>query len=242
MIGNRYFSIGVARGAHLRLEDSSVELTQADSASDGAGVLIENGTASLARVRISRSTEVALLARGAETEAMLADVAIGAGGDDGRTDARGVGIEANSGARVSGDRVAVADARYVAVAAFDEGSSVELRDASITGTRERGCSEAGGACEGFGAGDGVLAIGGGSVQLTRFTVADSARVGVFVGVGGNVALQEGELLRNPIGANLADPDFDVERIGASVRYVDNARNLVREQLVPPQLSMFPPAP
>ena len=53
-------------------------------------------------------------------------------------------------------------------------------------------------------------------------------------LGGTVSLQDGEVSRNPVGANVQTEGFDLSRLQDRVLYVDNGINLDSSQMPVPE--------
>ncbi len=238
LVGNHYYSVGVTGASTLSFTDVVVRGTRADGPQEGIGILIEGGaSATLTRTLMEENSELGLLVRGLGTVVTLADVTARSGGNGDQSDEFGAAIQVLGGASIEGRRVLLEGNRYVALSAFDDGSMIVLEDLLITGTRERGCAD--GACAGFAAGDGMLALGGARVSVTRFLIARSARSGIYVGEGGELDLRDGEVTGNPIGVAVVEATFDVNRITDGVVFTDNERNLAREELPAPEASGLP---
>jgi hypothetical protein len=67
-------------------------------------------------------------------------------------------------------------------------------------------------------------------------VRDNALAGVHI-VDGEVDLHDGEVARNPIGANVQAPGFDLARLQDRVRYVDNGEALSTSVLPVPDAAV-----
>lgn len=73
-------------------------------------------------------------------------------------------------------------------------------------------------------GCGITAFDDGAISLYRFRSTDNDLCGVMIAPRSSITLAEGEIARNPIGANVQVPDYDLSRLSDDVRYVDNDRN------------------
>ncbi len=68
----------------------------------------------------------------------------------------------------------------------------------------------------------ALSSEGGSLDLEGFVLEDSGLAGLCIGPDAEADVRDGIVARNPIGANVQPPGFDLARIQDRVRYVDNA--------------------
>jgi len=108
---------------------------------------------------------------------------------------------------------------------------VILEDAAIDDTLAREC--AADSCAGRGFGDGIIAAEDGTIELTRFRIHQSERVGAMVG-GGSIDLHHGEISAHPIGASIQIEAFDENRLFDDVLFRNNDRNLDRSALPLPE--------
>ncbi|MBO6936739.1 MAG: right-handed parallel beta-helix repeat-containing protein [Deltaproteobacteria bacterium] len=132
----------------------------------------------------------------------------------------GTGIQVTDGSRLEGERVRVSRARMLGLlVGGDSASEVVLQDLVVEDTLARACVECGDPH-----GDGVVAIDNGSVDLTRFRVAGSTRAGLHAAFG-QLAVRDGLVESNTIGAAIQTPGFDLMRINERVVYRDNLRRV-----------------
>lgn len=82
-------------------------------------------------------------------------------------------------------------------------------------------------------GVGLVVMGNGSTQLSRFRVSGNVMAGIQLVSGGVADLQSGEVSYNLIGVNLQTEPFDIERLQDDVIYFENERNLDSELLPVP---------
>ena len=135
----------------------------------------------------------------------------------------GHGLIARGGGEAFLEQVRFERNREVSVAAWDEGSRVEMSDVEILDTLTNECALD--TCRNEGGGIGVGAYLGASVSADRFLVTRSALAGLQVGETGELDLTSGEVSHGLIGANIQNPDFDVSRITGDVVYLENGVNL-----------------
>ncbi|MBW2461902.1 MAG: hypothetical protein JRH11_09655 [Deltaproteobacteria bacterium] len=224
--------IVAAVGAHLEATDVVVVETNAPVDSP-VGYGIELGaaaTASMQRVFIDRSTAVGLLVDGQDTVIDATDLTIvrtraGGGGTFGRA------IQVQRGGVLTLNRVELRDNREVAISVARLPSSLTATNLRIVDTRQRQCAEDGSECAA--AGIGVGAYEGGAVSVDRFLVAGSFLAGVQIATDGSLDLANGIVERNPVGANIQVPGYDVTRLTTNVLYRDNGVNLDSAELVVP---------
>ncbi len=212
----------------VTLEDVVITGTQGSEAAGtgGSGLVVQSGaTATATRVLLAENRGAGLLAISEGTTVTLADVAVidtlslASEGD------QGTGIHVQQAA-LTGVRVRAAGNRQAGVVAIAD-AIVSLEDLDVADTLERAC--AADTCAGVGFGDGVVSSLGAAVELRRFRIAGSARVGVTV-ADGALDLHEGEVSGCPIGASVQTEDFDLQRLYDAVVFRDNDRNLDRSQI------------
>jgi hypothetical protein len=102
-----------------------------------------------------------------------------------------------------------------------------IEDAVIADTMERACATD--LCAGAGGGVGAVSSDGASIDMRRFLVTRSAFIGIQLTRNGEMDLHEGEVSYNPIGANVQNDGFDIERLMDQVRYRENDVNLDSRQ-------------
>ncbi len=138
----------------------------------------------------------------------------------------GNGIRTASGTQTTLRRVRIEDAREAALVAFGVGTTIDGEDVEILRTRMRACTErdVDRCATDIAGGCGLTAFDEGAVTLRRFRSADNALCGVMVAPRSTITLADGEIARNPIGANVQTPGYDLALLSDEVRYVDNDRN------------------
>ena len=112
-------------------------------------------------------------------------------------------------------------------------SNIALKDAVVLDTLERAC---GTECADLALGDGLVSALDAHIDLSRFEVGRSARVGIHV-LGGTIELHDGVVFDNPIGANVYQSDFDTAALSDRVEYRNNERNLDVQELRFPGLQI-----
>ncbi len=162
---------------------------------------------------------------GFPSSAVLSDVVIRRVSGDDLLGFFGNGVRASSGTTAL-RRVVIEDARETALVAFGAGTLVDAEDVEIVRTRMRACTERelDPCATDIAGGCGITAFNEGAVSLLRFRSAENALCGVMIAPGATITLTDGEIARNPIGANVQVPDYDLARLSDGVRYVDNDRN------------------
>jgi hypothetical protein len=171
------------------------------------------------RLLIERAVAAAVVASDPGTVLVLDDVTV-RGTAAGPAGAYGRALQLQTGATVTGARIAVADNREVSIVAARPGTHGVLTDVSIERTAVRDCATAG--CPGAGIGAG--AYEGSHLEVERFVARDNALCGVQVARDGAIDLRSGEVSGNPIGANVQVPGYDVARLSNGVIYRDNDRD------------------
>ena len=144
--------------------------------------------------------------------------------------------------------------RDTRVLAFGEGTILVMTEVAVRETLEQACAPQG--CSG--AGIGVGAYGGASVEMMRFLVEESALCGLQIARGmyedddgmptdfleaGTIDLHTGIVRDNPIGANVQADDFDIERLRDDVRWDNDDVDIDTSEIyVPTASDVFEDAP
>ena len=202
---------------------------------EGHGIEIGGGaSADLTRVRLERATAAGLFAYDPGSTLRLLDVSV--------VDTRGTvtgragrALQAQGGAVITGERVALTNNREATVVVAGLGSDVDLLDATVTDTHPRDCVSTG--CEP--AGVGVGSYLGAHAGLTRFRIERAALAGVQLSRDGSMDLSDGEISDNPVGVNLQVPGYDVGRLRDRVYYRDNGVNVDSSELPVPEPTASP---
>lgn len=143
----------------------------------------------------------------------------------------GRGVEAHSGGHVVLRAVTISDVLETAVLAFGltetgivvPGTGIEMTDVHIDGIGERACVST--TCPTEGGGTGVSALAGAVIDATELHVDGAPLCGVQVFGGGSLDVRSGEIARSAIGACVQIEGYDLARVVAGVRYVDNERSV-----------------
>lgn len=125
-------------------------------------------------------------------------------------------LEAYEGAQVTLSRVAIERCAGAGWLSVETGTVVTMRDLLVEGTIRPPCGDA--VCL---PGTGLASIEGGAFSVTGFRISDNVVCGVQLAAQGALDLVDGEVSRNPIGANVQSAEFDVARLQSGVVYRDN---------------------
>ncbi len=173
------------------------------------------------------------------SSATLADIVVRNTRSDDLIGINGNALRASGGVTLSVLRAVLEDNHELAVAAQDPGTRVDLADIVIARTQPRECVDRDlDACaSSVSGGCGAAAFNGGFMELTRFAITESALCGIMVAQDGTIALHEGRVSQNPIGANVQVIDYDLELLSDRVRYIDNERNYDGTRLAVPDATI-----
>lgn len=227
--GNRTAGVGAyGAGTQVILQDVVVVDTRGASPTDGSGIGLVAGEGARVggeRVHLDRNV-LAGMAAGAGSETILTDLVVEATRPRQRDGTGGAGIVAIGGSKLELQRLRVEDNVAGGVVVADAGTQVDLQDAYLLGTRAHQCSS--GTCvDYYGAGDGIVAVRGGRVSMTRFVASENHHSGVTVEEGGAIDLLDGEIANNRVGAWLVEPDYESTRISRRVWFHDNEVGIQR---------------
>ncbi len=225
---------GIVAAVGTRFEARDVVIAETVAPVDtGVGYGIElaaAATATMQRVFIDRSTAIGLLVDGRDTLVDATDLTIARTRGD-RIGTFGRGIQVQRGGVLTLNRAELRDNREVAIAVARFRSSLTATDLRVVDTQQRQCAEDGGECAAAGIGIGVYEEG--AVSVDRFLVAGNFLAGVQIATDGGLDLANGIVERNPVGANIQVPGYDVTRLTTNVLYRDNGANLDSAELVVP---------
>jgi len=234
--GNRELGLMIAdESTTTALADVVVRGTLGRERDDlfGGGLAAQGGaTVTAARTLLSGNLGIGAFAGSGSTLSLM-DATVLDTESEGATGRFGVALQAQGGARVDGARIVVERSRQAALTAAEMGTVLTLSDLRVTDTRERACAATD--CPDLGFGDGLISTLDAWIEVSRFVVGGSARAGVVI-AGGTMDLHAGEIVGNPIGANVQTPGFDVMRISDGVAFRDNDRNLDMSALPLPEPS------
>lgn len=138
-----------------------------------------------------------------------------------RDGAFGRGIEATANSSIELERLHVHAAHNIAIHILDEEATAVLRDLTITETRRSDCREF--SCN-TGIADGLTASVFANVDVERFLIDSNGQYGVRVLSGSRIALRDGTLSNNPVGAQIISGSYDLRLLSEGVRFVDNVLN------------------
>lgn len=214
-------AISLQDGSHLDAADLHLHDMGVDPRGFGVGLNLSGSTATVRRMSIERAQFSGVGISVAST-LDASDVSITSTVPD-ATGAFGRGLDVGDGSTCTVARARIDDNTEAGIIALGDGARIILTDTVVTRTRERPCVTT--VCAGLGAGFGVVAVRGGSIDMTRFAVTDNAFCGIQVAVGGGMDLHHGEVRGQPIGANVQESSFDLARLMDDVRFSDNAVSL-----------------
>jgi hypothetical protein len=248
----RNYAVGVyaeGEGTELAATDVTVSdtLSQVDSGALGYGLAVSQGArADVVRGLFERNTAMSVCSLYPGSLLVMVDAIVRDTQSAPLSGLYGKGLVAGAGGRVEVDRGLIERSRSVGIAVHWENSVAILTDVTVVDTLERACAVD--TCAGFGSGVGVGAYGGGYLEATRFLISRSALSGVQVGHGadedgersplaGIIDLHAGEVSYNPVGVNVQDAEYDIERLMDGVVYHDNDTNLDMSELPVPDVDV-----
>jgi hypothetical protein len=215
--------------AEVSAEDLSIVDTvevEGSELASGVGITALGGARiDLARAEISGGASAGLVLFGSALDAT--DLAIVDTKSAHSGDFLGCGLLAFEASTATLLRVRVEASRGWGVVAQDEGTIVAGEEISVVETAPNDCADC------FAGGIGVAAAAGATVELTRFEVLDEALCGIQVATRGAIDLHHGVVAGNPIGATVADPEFEVARLQDDVVFRDNEQTLDSQALPMP---------
>jgi len=238
VVRNRASGVTVGNeGTTARLADLIVTGTVAQDVDGEAGYGLSIGeTASVVieRARFDDNTTAGIYAFSAGV-LEAADLTI----RDTREHSSGIlgrGLTLQDAARAEVLRAVFQGNREATVFAAGEGTTVALEDVVVEDTLERACVDWEDGCAEAGAGAGIVSLLAASVDVRRFLVRGNAVCGVQIARDGLLALHDGEVSDNPIGANVQVEGFDFALLQDRVLFHDNGRNLDSSVLAVPDPS------
>ena len=220
-------------GGAIYLNDVRISRTRTETETEwlGSGLVITDGAyAHLDGVRSERNESHGIVIEGAGTRASGSNIIVQRNKineyckdrffeDDFWLGGTGA-LEIRSDAEVTMDNIRVSDNELEGILVHS-GASANLSEATIEGTEmvdfetvdEHGMAS----IDDFG-GIGVRVRSGGYVSLEGFSIRDCELCGIVVSLGGEADLRDGDVMNNPIGAHIKNPDFDVDRLRNNVRW------------------------
>ncbi len=201
----------------------------------GRGIQIsETSTFELERVTLERNTDIGMMLADAGTVASIWDLTILDTRSEPTTGRFGHGLQVILGAEATIERALFEGNREASILVGGGGAVLTMSHLTVEGTLEAECSTT--TCEDEGGGMGIVAIGGGHADVTRFIVTANDLCGVTLArgadslgtpfsVAGVMDLHTGIVSNQPIGANVQAEDFDLDRLSDGVLYFDNGTNL-----------------
>jgi len=240
-------SDGAIVGMYIRestasLTDVIVENTRpVTEVGGGTGIIAFDAEVTGQRVFVVGNTTFGFVAHEAESDVTMDDLIVEHTEGYPDTGLHGRGLTVSGGAQMRLTRARISDSRDVGVIVALRGAALIAESLEVSRTVEQLCATS--TCSCCGAGNGIDVLDGGTLQLNRFTVRDSALIGIQVLAGASLDLSNGDVTRAQFGFNLQGDTVD---IGADVRNVVfqdiTERNLVREMLSAPSLPDFSDVP
>ncbi|MBW2262116.1 MAG: right-handed parallel beta-helix repeat-containing protein [Deltaproteobacteria bacterium] len=215
----------------------------------GRGLQISEGAqAEVLRGVFEMNTEIGVSALDPGTLLVMTDVAVRDTQHAPGGGMHGTGLQGGAGSRIEVTRGLFERNRTVGISAHWEDTVIVLTDVTVADTLERACAVD--TCAGFGAGTGIGAFGGAHLDVSRFLITRNVLCGVQIAHGGDgtgtgsthpltgtVDLHDGEISHSPVGANVQDAEFDVERLMDGVTFIGNDINLDMTVLPVPDLGL-----
>jgi hypothetical protein len=216
--------LGSARLTDVLIEDPA----PSDDGAQGRGIqMIDEGVLEANRLVVVGAHEVALLAIGAGTRALVSDASFRDTRSSPTTGLLGRALTAQAGARLEGQRVVVEGSHELGIAATT-GGVVELSDLRVSDVVAAECATT--TCPSAPAGYGVAAVDG-IMRLSRFEIRNSETCGVFIAPPASslgstaVDLMTGQVAECVIGACVQIDGYDLTRLSMDVVYRSNGTNL-----------------
>lgn len=158
----------------------------------------------------------------------------------------GAGLQAER-SRVSLERVHLDQSQTGGLFAFNDDTSIELRDVVISNSYRSGCLDEVDRCASFVGGIGLGVYDGAQVVLERFRLEGNELIGAQVARGldeheepneavGDLELRGGVVTRSLVGVNVAAEGYDLRKVSAQVWFSENGRDIETSVLpTPPPL-------
>jgi hypothetical protein len=234
--GTENVGVAISDGSAV-LRDLTVRRTLGSSidGDGGFGIVITSGSSLQAeRIELDRNRHAGLVVVEAAT-ATIADLRVTATEPSALYGTQGHGAYFSAGATVAVERALFERNHEIGISAFDETTSVELRDLRVASTIALACEVEGCVAPRLG-GIGIGAYGGGRLTIERFAIEEHELAGAQIAFGspdgttiypnaGIIDLAHGTIARNPIGVNVQDPSFELDRLFVDVAFTENDRNV-----------------
>ena len=186
------------------------------------------------RIALERNTDIGIMLADPGTRASISDLIVRDTHCEPTNERFGHGMQVAMGAEATVERALFQDNMEASVLVGGSGALLTMSHATIERTLEACCAAT--TCIDEGGGMGLVTIGGGEADVTRFVVTDNALCGVSLAhgadstgtpftVAGVMDLHTGIVSNQPIGANVQAEGFDFDRLTDGVLYFDNGTNL-----------------
>jgi hypothetical protein len=195
---------------------------QASDGSYGRGITVQSGARlAVSRTLVDDNRESGIYVGGAGTSMEASDLVVRDTLPQSLDGTLGVGMWAQANARVVITGARIEGSHFVGIGSVT-GASTELRDVVVSGVEASACIP--GVCAGEMGGFGLVAMFGGVLIATRFTVDDASLCAVLVGRNSDVAtgldLTGGVVDRSAVGACVQLDGYDTTRLQSGVEYRD----------------------
>ena len=202
----------VVRGTRERRSDGTF----------GRGIVVQDGPhAALIRALVEDNREHGIVATGAGTLVEASDLTVRDSLPRSMDAALGVGVWAQNGAHMVIAGARIERSHFVGLGSIN-GASVEARDLVVSGVEASHCYPK--TCTGDTGGFGLVAIFGGTLTVTRFTVENATLCGVLAGLDSvrptGLDLESGVIDRAMVGACVQQDGYDASRLQNGVEYRD----------------------
>ncbi len=216
--------------AELAVEDVIVRNVLESPVDDrfGVGVVVTDAPFSLRRIVVDETISAAISIEGSAANGLMEDVHVTNVSSEVGRGLFGRGINVYRGASTTLARAVIDEVRDVGL--YVKSGQVTAEDLLVRSVDAQACGAT--TCADSPAGIGVGAYDGSIVSIRRFAIRDNALAGVQL-VESEVDLVGGEVVGNPIGANIQRDGYDPNRISDGVEYRDNGVNLDAQSLPVP---------
>ncbi len=236
-------------GSMLALTDVIVSGTRPRemNGDGGRGLFVTaGGQVDIVRALFDGNSEISIVVESAGSHLLMTDATVRDTQPSPIERHWGRGLAVTLGARAEVSRSLFEGNRELTISVYRPDTVLVLTDVSVLDTLERACAVD--TCAGDGAGIGIGAYWGGHVDASRFLITRSALCGIQLAYGresgsvedpplGTMDLRDGEVSHQPVGANVHDADFDLDRLMDNVLYLDNGTNLDMDVLPVPEMGL-----